>query len=71
MSATGVPTPIANTGSSVTVLTDRLLQEQQRRTVPDALQQVPGLNVVQTGGAGGQTSVFIRGHQLEPREGSD
>lgn len=61
VSATGVPTPIANTGSSVTVLTDRLLQEQQRRTVPDALQQVPGLNVVQTGGAGGQTSVFIRG----------
>ena len=48
VSATGVLTPIANTGSSVTVLTDRLLQEQQRRTVPDALQQVPGLNVVQT-----------------------
>ena len=61
VSATGLPTPIAATGSSVTVLTDKVLEEQQRRTVPDALQQVPGLNVVQTGGPGGQTSVFIRG----------
>jgi vitamin B12 transporter len=29
--------------------------------VPDALSLAPGLNVVQTGGSGGQTSVFIRG----------
>lgn len=61
VSATGVPIPLAETGSSVTVLTADRLQAQQRRTVPEALQQVPGLNLVQTGGAGGQTSVFIRG----------
>ncbi|MEH3120131.1 MAG: TonB-dependent receptor [Methylorubrum populi] len=61
VSATGVPTPVTQTGSSVTVLTSDLLQAQQIRTVPDALQQVPGLNVVRTGGAGGQTSVFLRG----------
>ena len=61
VSATGVPTPTAQVGSSVTVLTADTLERQQRRTVPDALQQVPGLNVVQTGGPGGQTSVFIRG----------
>ncbi len=61
VAATGVPTPTAQIGSSVTVLTARTLEQQQRRTVPDALQQVPGLNVVQTGGPGGQTSVFIRG----------
>ena len=29
--------------------------------MPDVLQDVPGLNVVQTGGAGGTTSVFMRG----------
>ena len=29
--------------------------------MPDALSTVPGLNVVQTGGPGGQTSVFMRG----------
>lgn len=61
VSATGVPTPVAQVGSSVTVLTSQVLEQQQRRTVSDALQQVPGLNVVQTGGPGGQTSVFIRG----------
>ncbi|GLS42054.1 TonB-dependent receptor plug domain-containing protein [Methylobacterium brachythecii] len=61
VSATGVPTPVSQTGSSVTVLTAETLEQQQRRTVPDALQQVPGLNVVQTGGPGGQSSVFIRG----------
>jgi vitamin B12 transporter len=61
VAATGVPTPTNQIGSSVTVLTERTLEQQQRRTVPDALQQVPGLNVVQTGGPGGQTSVFIRG----------
>lgn len=61
VAATGVPTPTTQVGSSVTVLTERTLEQQQRRTVPDALQQVPGLNVVQTGGPGGQTSVFIRG----------
>ncbi|WP_287069298.1 TonB-dependent siderophore receptor [Methylobacterium sp.] len=61
VSATGVPIPVIATGSSVTVLTDTLLGQQQRRTAADALQQVPGLNVVQTGGAGGQTSVFLRG----------
>jgi vitamin B12 transporter len=61
VSATGVPTPVDQVGSSVTVLTAETLEAQQRRTVPDALQQVPGLNVVQTGGPGGQTSVFIRG----------
>jgi vitamin B12 transporter len=61
VSATGVPTPVNQVGSSVTVLTAATLEAQQRRTVPDALQQVPGLNVVQTGGPGGLTSVFIRG----------
>ena len=29
--------------------------------MPDVLNTVPGLNVVQTGGPGGQTSVFMRG----------
>jgi vitamin B12 transporter len=37
------------------------LEARQERTVPDALREVPGLNVVQTGGPGGTTSVFLRG----------
>jgi vitamin B12 transporter len=56
-----VVTPAGQVASSVTVVTDKDIQTQQYRTVPDALNTVPGLNVVQTGGPGGQTSVFLRG----------
>jgi len=61
ISATGMPTDAAEIGSSVTVITEEQIQRDQRRTVPDLLATVPGLSVVQTGGPGGQTSVFMRG----------
>lgn len=59
--ATSTPTPNDQTGSSVTVVTAEQIREMQRRTAPEILQSVPGLNVVQTGGAGGYTNVFMRG----------
>jgi vitamin B12 transporter len=58
---TRLPTPENEVGSSVTVITEQEIQRKQERTLPDALKDVPGLNVVQTGGPGGTTSVFIRG----------
>jgi len=58
---TRLPTPESEVGSSITVITEEDIQRKQERTLPDALRDVPGLNVVQTGGPGGQTSVFIRG----------
>jgi vitamin B12 transporter len=61
VSPTTVVTPSEQSASSVTVITADDIAAQQRLTVPDALAAVPGLNVVQTGGPGGQTSVFIRG----------
>jgi vitamin B12 transporter len=61
MSATGIPTDAAEIGSSVTVITEEQIRREQRRTLPDLLATVPGLNVVQTGGPGGQTSIFMRG----------
>jgi len=61
VSPTTVPTPTEQSASSVTVITSADIESRQLRTIPDALATVPGLNVVQTGGAGGQTSVFIRG----------
>jgi vitamin B12 transporter len=60
-SPTAVATPARDIGSSVTVITAGDIEREQRRTVPDALANVPGLNIVQTGGPGGQTSVFMRG----------
>jgi vitamin B12 transporter len=61
VSPTGVPTPAREIASSVTVVTSKEIERQQRRTLPQALAAVPGLNIVQIGGPGGQTSVFMRG----------
>lgn len=61
ISPTGVPTPAKEIASSVTVVTAQEIERQQRRTLPQALAAVPGLNIVQTGGPGGLTSVFMRG----------
>ncbi len=61
VTATRLPTPADQVGSSVTVITREEIERKQQRTLPDALGDVPGLNVVQSGGPGGQASVFIRG----------
>ena len=61
VTATLIATPIDQVGSSVSLITARDIQDHQWLTLPDALREGPGLNVVQSGGAGGQTSVFIRG----------
>jgi len=54
-------TPYDEVGSSVTVLTAADLERSGVVYVADALRSVPGLNVVQSGGPGLTTSVFIRG----------
>ncbi len=61
VAATRIATPVDHVGSSVTVITAAQIAAAQLRTVTDVLKQVPGLNVVQSGGPGGQTSVFMRG----------
>src|SRR5262249_12313184 len=61
VSATRVPTPAQEVASSITVITAEDIEARQQRTIATMLKNVPGLNVVQTGGPGGVTSVFIRG----------
>jgi vitamin B12 transporter len=61
VSATRVPTPEDEVASSVTLITAADIDAEQARTLPDVLASVPGLNVVHTGGSGGQTSIFMRG----------
>src|SRR5438309_10489681 len=63
VSATRIETPINEIGSSVTLITDKEIERDQKRTLPDVLRTVPGLNIVQTGGPGGKTSVFLRGRK--------
>ncbi|MGD0367688.1 MAG: TonB-dependent receptor plug domain-containing protein [Acidobacteriaceae bacterium] len=59
VTATGVPQPQAQVSGAVTELT--AADFGNRASVADPLRQVPGLNVVQTGQWGGETSLFIRG----------
>ncbi|HEY1505453.1 MAG TPA: TonB-dependent receptor [Stellaceae bacterium] len=59
--ATRNPTPEDQLGTSVTVITGDQIDQKQQRTLPEVLQDVPGLSVVQTGSPGGLTSVFMRG----------
>jgi vitamin B12 transporter len=61
VTATRIPTPEVQVASSISVVTADEIAERQIQTLPDLLKEVPGLNVVQTGGPGGQTSVFMRG----------
>ena len=61
VTATLTATPIDQVGSAITLITADAIDAHQWRTLPDALQVTPGLNIVQTGGPGGLTSVFIRG----------
>jgi vitamin B12 transporter len=61
VTATRLATPRGEVASSVTVISAEDIQRRQYRSVPQALRSVPGLHVVQTGGPGQQTSVFMRG----------
>ena len=61
VTATRVPTPELQVASSITVVSADEIAASEAQTLPEVLKRVPGLNVVQTGGPGGQTSVFMRG----------
>jgi vitamin B12 transporter len=61
VTATRIPTPELQVASSISVVTADDIAARQTQTLPDLLKQIPGLNVVQSGGPGGQTSVFMRG----------
>ncbi len=61
VTATRIATPADELGSSVTVIDRAELERHRYRTLTQALRAVPGVNVVQTGGAGQQASVFMRG----------
>jgi len=65
VTATRVPMPSDVLSSAVTVLRGSDLVAEGIRTVADALQQVPGATIVETGSFGGQTSLFMRGGESD------
>ena len=61
VTATRVPTLAEQIPAGVTIITRDTIDSRGYTTLPEALSAVPGLRIVQSGGQGGNASVFIRG----------
>ena len=65
VTATRVPVPLGSVSSSITLVTGAELRARGIATVADALRDVPGADVVETGPFGGATSLFMRGGESD------
>ncbi len=65
VTANRLETAANEVGSSITVITAREIEERQQPFLLDVLRSVPSIDVVQNGGQGSTTSVFIRGANAE------
>lgn len=65
VSASRLETRASDVASAVTVIDSEEIQKGQYTTVLQALRKVPGLDLVQTGGAGGNVAAFLRGANSE------
>ena len=61
VTATRVPTPVVDIPAGVSVIDRQTIEERGYTTLTDALSAVPGIHVSQSGGPGGNASVFVRG----------
>jgi outer membrane cobalamin receptor len=61
VSATRIPTPLAATPLSATIVTREEIEARLPLSTTDLLRQVPGLHIDQPGGRGSVSSVYIRG----------
>ncbi len=73
VTATRVPTTADAIAAGITVIDRATIETRGYTTLADALSAVPGLRIVQSGGPGGNASIFIRGtnsnHVLVLRDG--
>jgi len=65
VSANRIDTPVEQVASSVTVISEEDISRKQQNQLVEALKDVPGIDVVQSGPNGGNASVFIRGANSE------
>ena len=61
VTATRIPQPIADIGTTISVVEDSQIEAQKIERVENVLRQVPGLQVTQSGSPGSVTDVSIRG----------
>ncbi len=65
VTATRVSAPVASVPAAITVLQGSELRERGLVLVADALRDVPGMTVVQTGSYGAVTGLFLRGGESD------
>lgn len=65
VTATRTPTPVDRVPASVSVVTRADIERNAWATLPEALRTLPGMTVVSSGGAGANTSVFMRGNNSD------
>lgn len=61
VTANRLETATAEVGSSITVITAKEIEQRQQTFLLDVLRSVPSIDVVQSGGPGGTTALFMRG----------
>lgn len=61
VTATRTETPVSQVPDSVTIISKEWIQQQEVRTVFEALRSVPGLSIRKSGGIGRLTNVTLRG----------
>jgi vitamin B12 transporter len=61
VTATRIEQPLSEIGTTVTVIDQGQIQQQQIQSVDNVLRQVPGVVVLQEGSPGTETDVMIRG----------
>ncbi len=65
VTATRTETPVAQIGSSVSVITGSELKARGMISVSDALREIAGISMVQSGGVGKVASLFMRGGESD------
>jgi vitamin B12 transporter len=65
ITATRITTPLSDIGVTTTVVTNQQIQDQKIQETSDALREVPGVVVTQSGGQGTVTEVSIRGSSTD------
>ncbi len=65
LSTTKIGIPADRVGGGVTVITRKQIQQMKPASILDVLRQVPGVDVVRTGGMGNAASIFMRGMNSE------
>ncbi|MBS3818859.1 TonB-dependent receptor [bacterium] len=65
VTATRVETPSQEVASSITVVTQEELEQSKKSTVVEALKEIQGLHVTQSGPRGSASSILLRGANSE------